>query len=67
LKIPVHHKTVVSSILTSRRRVVLSANFALPKISSSADVAVEDFTVPWQGDFTEYHQPGQLDRGYFNL
>ena len=64
LKILLQHKAVVSSLLTSRRRVVCSANFAVPKVSSSADVAVEDFTLTWQGALTCYYQPGQLDQGF---
>jgi len=38
-------RQVVSSLLSPRRRVASSANVAVPKVSSSADAAVEDFTV----------------------
>jgi len=55
---------VVSSVLTPRRSVFSSANFAVPKASSYANVAVEDFTLPWQGALIWYHQPGQLDQGF---
>jgi len=64
LKIPLHHKAVVSSLLTPRRRVASSAKFAVLK-ASYADVAFEDFTVPWQGALTWYYQLGQLDQGFF--
>jgi len=65
LKIPLHHKVVVPSLLTPRRSVASSANFAVPKVSSSADAAVEDFTVPWKGALTCYYQPSRLDEGFF--
>jgi hypothetical protein len=65
LKIPLHHKAVVSSVLAPGSRVAFSANFAVPKVSSSAIAAVEDFTVPWQGALTWYYQLSQLDQGSF--
>jgi len=51
--------------LTPRRRVASSANFAILKASPSADIAVEGFTIPWQGALTWYYQPGHLDQGFF--
>lgn len=65
LKIPLHHNAVVPSLLTPRRRVASSTNVTVPTVSSSADAAIEDFTVPWQGALTWYYQPSQLDQGFF--
>jgi len=56
---------MVSSLLTPRRRVASSASFAVPEVSSSADTALEDFTVPWQRALTWFYQPSQLDQGSF--
>jgi hypothetical protein len=64
LKIHLHNKAVISSLLSPRRRTAPSANFAVPKVSSSAEVAVEDFTVPWQRALTSHYQPGQLYQGF---
>jgi len=61
MQISLHHKAVVSSSLTPRRRVASSANFTMPKVSSSYDVAIEY----WQGAITWYYQLSQLDQGFF--
>jgi hypothetical protein len=54
---------VVSPLLTPRRRVASSANFAVLKVSFSADATVEDFTVRWQGTLTWYYQQRTMARG----
>jgi hypothetical protein len=38
LKIPLHHKAVVSSLLTPRRRAISNANFAVPKVMDASFV-----------------------------